>query len=128
MQYDDMYMKYKVFCTFFHNCYTVHTFFLLLTLFFLCTEFHWKRCLVRTGMMCVMVFVGESIPKFGKILSLVGGSTITLLTFVFPSFFYMRLCDQEKQHDWPERYFFLSICVMSPFAIEFWYPPTYLPT
>ncbi|XP_033607702.1 amino acid transporter AVT1A isoform X2 [Cryptotermes secundus] len=67
-------------------------------------EFHWKRCLVRTGMVCVMVFVGESIPKFGKILSLVGGSTITLLTFVLPSFFYMRLCDQEKQQNWPERH------------------------
>ncbi|GFG32693.1 hypothetical protein Cfor_05159 [Coptotermes formosanus] len=66
-------------------------------------QFHWKRCLVRTGMVCIMVFVGESIPKFGKILSLVGGSTITLLTFVFPPFFYMRLCDQEKQQDWPER-------------------------
>lgn len=66
-------------------------------------QFHWKRCLVRTGMVCIMVFVGESIPEFGKILSLVGGSTITLLTFVFPPFFYMRLCDQEKQQDWPER-------------------------
>jgi len=78
-------------------------------------------------MVCIMVFVGESIPKFGKILSLVGGSTITLLTFVFPPFFYMRLCDQDKQQDWPERYFFLSICVISPFTIEFWYLPTYLP-
>ncbi|XP_021940401.1 amino acid transporter AVT1A-like [Zootermopsis nevadensis] len=66
-------------------------------------KFHWKRCLVRTGMVCVMVLVGESIPEFGKILSLVGGSTITLLTFVFPSFFYMRLCDQEKQQNWPDR-------------------------
>jgi Transmembrane amino acid transporter protein. len=79
-------------------------------------------------MVCIMVFVGESIPKFGKILSLVGGSTITLLTFVFPPFFYMRLCDQEKQQDWSERYFFLSICVISPFTIEFWYLPTCLAT
>lgn len=107
---DDMDVKYKVFGTFFRNCYTVHSFFCK-HCFFCCTEFHWKRCLVRTGMVCVMVFVGESIPKFGKILSLVGGSTITLLTFVFPPFFYMRLCDQEKQQDWPERYFFLSIYV-----------------
>ena len=60
--------------------------------------------MVRVSMMCVMVFIGESVPKFGKILSLVGGSTITLLTFVLPSFFYMRLCDQEKKEEWPERY------------------------
>nr|CAD7437485.1 unnamed protein product [Timema bartmani] len=64
--------------------------------------FHWKRCLVRTLMVCVMIFVGETIPKFGKILSLVGGSTITLLTFVFPPLFYMRLCDQ-KNVEWTER-------------------------
>lgn len=75
-------------------------------LYFIFSEFHWKRCLVRTGMVCVMVFVGESILEFGKILSLVGGSTITLLTFVLPSFFYMRLCDQEKQENWPDRYFY----------------------
>ncbi|XP_067002631.1 uncharacterized protein [Anabrus simplex] len=66
-------------------------------------HFHWKRCLLRTIMICMMVFVGESIPHFGKILSLVGGSTITLLTFVFPSLFYMKLCDQ-KNTEWPERY------------------------
>nr|CAD7396403.1 unnamed protein product [Timema poppensis] len=65
-------------------------------------DFHWKRCLVRTLMVCVMVFVGETIPKFGKILSLVGGSTVTLLTFVFPPLFYMRLCDQ-KNVEWMER-------------------------
>nr|CAD7395814.1 unnamed protein product [Timema cristinae] len=64
--------------------------------------FHWKRCLVRTLMVCVMIFVGETIPKFGKILSLVGGSTVTLLTFVFPPLFYMRLCDQ-KNVEWMER-------------------------
>ncbi|KAJ9600373.1 hypothetical protein L9F63_009343, partial [Diploptera punctata] len=65
--------------------------------------FNWKRCLVRTSMLCIMVFVGESVPKFGKILSLVGGSTVTLLTFVLPPYFYMKLCDQEKNEEWPER-------------------------
>lgn len=49
-----------------------------------------------------MIFVGETIPQFGKILSLVGGSTIALLTFVLPPIFYMRICDQKKL-DWPER-------------------------
>lgn len=54
-----------------------------------------------------MVIVGETIPRFGKILALVGGSTITLLTFVFPSVFYMKLCGQHKP-GWPERLVFLS--------------------
>jgi hypothetical protein len=70
-----------------------------------------------------MVFVGESIPKFGKILSLVGGSTITLLTFVLPSFFYMRLCDQQNQLNWPERYYFFTAYIKSFYKIESWYLP-----
>jgi len=41
-----------------------------------------------------MVLMAESIPQFGKILSLVGGSTVTLLTFVLPPLCYMKLCDQ----------------------------------
>jgi vesicular inhibitory amino acid transporter len=53
-------------------------------------------------MVLLMVVVGETIPKFGKILSLVGGSTVTLTTFVLPPFFYMRLCDQ-KNVEWPEK-------------------------
>lgn len=53
-------------------------------------------------MVIVMVFVGETIPQFGYILSLVGGSTITLVTFVLPPFFYMKLCSQ-KSLLWPER-------------------------
>lgn len=66
------------------------------------TDYHWKRCLLRTIMVLIMVFVGETVPQFGYILSLVGGSTITLLTFVFPPFFYMKLCSQ-KNPLWPER-------------------------
>ncbi|XP_046678230.1 amino acid transporter AVT1A-like [Homalodisca vitripennis] len=65
-------------------------------------EFCTKRCVARSLMVLLMVVVGETIPKFGKILALVGGSTITLTTFVLPNYFYMKLCDQ-KSLDWPER-------------------------
>ncbi|EEB10155.1 vacuolar amino acid transporter, putative [Pediculus humanus corporis] len=65
-------------------------------------DFGIKRCLIRSGIMLTMVFVGETIPRFRKILALVGGSTITLLTFVFPALFYMLLCRQHKL-EWPER-------------------------
>ncbi|KAF5305305.1 hypothetical protein FQA39_LY09270 [Lamprigera yunnana] len=64
--------------------------------------YHWKRCVLRSMMVLVMVFIGESIPAFGKILSLVGGSTITLLTFILPPYFYMKLCSQTNEN-WPER-------------------------
>uniref|UniRef100_A0A0A9ZCL0 Proton-coupled amino acid transporter 4 n=2 Tax=Lygus hesperus TaxID=30085 RepID=A0A0A9ZCL0_LYGHE len=65
-------------------------------------EFGMWRCVVRTVLVLLMVIVGESIPQFSKILALVGGSTITLLTFVLPNFFYMRLCDQ-KSPTWQRR-------------------------
>ena len=41
--------------------------------------------------MCFILGIGELIPKFGPILSLIGGSTITALTFVFPCLFYLRI-------------------------------------
>ncbi|XP_039287493.1 amino acid transporter AVT1A-like isoform X1 [Nilaparvata lugens] len=66
-------------------------------------SFCWKRCIIRTLMVVAMIVVGETIPKFGMILALVGGSTITLTTFVLPSLLYMKLCDQ-KSVDWPDRY------------------------
>ncbi|KAG8184420.1 hypothetical protein JTE90_004590 [Oedothorax gibbosus] len=65
--------------------------------------FGWKRCAVRTAMLVVIVFIAQSIPKFGKVLNLVGGSAITLTASVFPCFFYYALCSQHNP-SWPERY------------------------
>ncbi|VDK28925.1 unnamed protein product [Gongylonema pulchrum] len=42
-------------------------------------------------MMLAIVFVAESLPTFGPLLDLVGGSTLTLTSLVFPCFFYMYL-------------------------------------
>lgn len=55
-------------------------------------EFGWKRVLARTMVNIVIIFTGESCPKFGHILALVGGSAVTLNTFVFPSVFFLRFC------------------------------------
>ncbi|CAB3361564.1 Hypothetical predicted protein [Cloeon dipterum] len=57
-------------------------------------EFGRQRLWLRSSLILGMVLMAESIPQFGKILSLVGGSTITLLTFVLPPLCYMKLCDQ----------------------------------
>jgi hypothetical protein len=44
-----------------------------------------------------------------NILDLVGGSTVTLLTFVFPPFFYMRLVDMAPSNPkWQQRFEFLQ--------------------
>ncbi|GMT26158.1 hypothetical protein PFISCL1PPCAC_17455, partial [Pristionchus fissidentatus] len=53
--------------------------------------FCWKRVLVRTGVMAVATFVAESVPSFGPLLDLVGGSTLTLSAIVFPCIFFVLL-------------------------------------
>jgi len=73
-------------------------------LFKIPSDFNWKRCLFRTFSVLVLLFVAETIPKFGSILDLVGASTVTLLTFVFPPYFYMRLCDKSKDNaNWSNK-------------------------
>ena len=68
------------------------------------SDFNWKRCAFRTFSVLCLLFIAESVPSFGSILDLVGASTVTLLTFVFPPFFYMRLSDASIGHPtWPER-------------------------
>ena len=48
-----------------------------------------KLVLFRTAVMAALLFLGETLPNFGAILDLIGGSTVTLLTFVFPPTFYL---------------------------------------
>eukprot|EP00094_Tigriopus_californicus_P008633 TCALIF_08321-PA protein Name:"Similar to AVT1 Vacuolar amino acid transporter 1 (Saccharomyces cerevisiae (strain ATCC 204508 / S288c))" AED:0.26 eAED:0.26 QI:61/1/0.6/1/0.75/0.8/5/0/401 len=60
-------------------------------------EFGWQRCVFRTLTLIVLVFVAGSIPSFGLILDLVGASTVTLLTFVFPPLFYMILSKTSQR-------------------------------
>merc|ERR1719391_370221 len=73
-------------------------------LFNIPSDFNLKRCLFRTFSVLVLLFIAETVPSFGSILDLVGASTVTLLTFVFPPFFYMKLCDQESSdHHWSKK-------------------------
>lgn len=64
-------------------------------------EFTWKRCVARPVMVLAVLFVAESIPNFRHILSLVGGSTTTLLAYVCPSIFYLKLCRKKRDESTP---------------------------
>jgi len=55
------------------------------------TAFNWKRCAMRTLVCALVVFTGLSVPKFGKILNLVGAATVIPQTFIFPPWFYLNL-------------------------------------
>ncbi|XP_078485499.1 uncharacterized protein LOC100185142 isoform X1 [Ciona intestinalis] len=64
-------------------------------------KFSIKRCLVRTSVMLSMLFVALSVPHFGVILSLVGGTTVTATNFIFPPLFYLMLSRQLTASDAP---------------------------
>ena len=58
-------------------------------------EFGWKRVALRTGLVALALFIAESVPSFGRILDLVGGSTVSMMTFILPPIFYMKLADSK---------------------------------
>ena len=60
-------------------------------------DFTWKRLITRTAMMGSALFLAETIPHFSSILSLVGGSTVTILAYICPPIFYLRLCKMDKE-------------------------------
>jgi len=68
------------------------------------SDFNWKRCVFRSFSVIILLYIAESIPSFGSILELVGASTVTLLTFVFPPLFYMKLADASiGRKEWVQR-------------------------
>ncbi|XP_072165258.1 uncharacterized protein [Diadema setosum] len=67
-------------------------------------KFTWKRVVMRTLVVGLVLFTGETIPHFGTILSLVGGSTVTLQAAVFPPLFYLRLNSmKDPAGKWKKR-------------------------
>ncbi|XP_063850869.1 uncharacterized protein LOC135094575 [Scylla paramamosain] len=61
------------------------------------------RCIVRAVIVVLQVIIGLAVPNFGKILNLIGGSLITLCTFVLPPVMYMRLVGDKSNENWKKR-------------------------
>ncbi len=68
--------------------------------FFSCSEFHWKRCLLRSCIVMVALFIAESVPSFNAILNLLGASTTAFCSFIAPPMLYLRLCTMAG--NWPK--------------------------
>ena len=85
-----------------------------------------KLILFRTTIMCLILFIAETLPNFGAILGLIGGSTITLLTFVFPPTFYMLLMSRNSNSgkersattalQWLERSYCVALVAIGVFG------------
>lgn len=60
------------------------------------TSFSLKRFIIRTLVLILVLFIAQSIPNFGPILSFIGGSAIALTSFILPCVFYVLLCRQTE--------------------------------
>ena len=59
--------------------------------------------------MIIIIFIGETVPKFGKILSLIGGSSVTIMTFVFPPLFYWKLKQGQPDNKLANQFLWFTI-------------------
>ncbi|XP_043482613.1 amino acid transporter AVT1B [Leptopilina heterotoma] len=53
-------------------------------------SFGWKRCALRSAIVFLGVAVGESVPRFDIVMSLIGGTLTGPLVFVLPPIMYIR--------------------------------------
>lgn len=61
----------------------------LFFLFFL--EFGIKRVIIRSLIGLLAIGIAELFPSFGPILSFIGASTVTMMSFILPALFYLKL-------------------------------------
>uniref|UniRef100_A0A914ZAC8 Amino acid transporter transmembrane domain-containing protein n=1 Tax=Panagrolaimus superbus TaxID=310955 RepID=A0A914ZAC8_9BILA len=59
-------------------------------------EFGIKRVLVRTGTTICVTFLAESVPTFGPMLDLMGGTTLALTCLILPPLFYVFIGRGKK--------------------------------
>uniref|UniRef100_A0A1I8B0P2 Aa_trans domain-containing protein n=1 Tax=Meloidogyne hapla TaxID=6305 RepID=A0A1I8B0P2_MELHA len=58
-------------------------------------HFCWQRVIVRSFVMLALVFVALTVPSFGPILNLMGGTCVSLISAVMPCLFYLYLHASE---------------------------------
>ena len=83
--------------------------------FFFFLEFGLKRILLRSAIGILVIGLAELFPNFGPILSLIGASTVTMLSFILPAIFYLKL---EEKHLIPlHQYVFHIEIILIAFVV-----------
>ncbi|CAG4939069.1 unnamed protein product [Colias eurytheme] len=59
-------------------------------------EFCLRRCLIRSSIIALAVFLGESVPRFDLVMGLIGSTLTGPLMFIFPPLFFLRLCYKKS--------------------------------
>uniref|UniRef100_A0A914ENY2 Amino acid transporter transmembrane domain-containing protein n=1 Tax=Acrobeloides nanus TaxID=290746 RepID=A0A914ENY2_9BILA len=73
-------------------------------------KFGFQRVLLRTTVMAIIVFMAESVPNFGPILNLIGGTTVALTSAIMPCLFSLFLQARDKmdgkdsERNWTEEF------------------------
>lgn len=76
-------------------------------------SFNFFRCFSRVLVTLVAIFTGLSIPKFGKLLSLVGASAVVIQTYILPVVFYHKLKKNESRVSTRMKILLLVILIAS---------------
>ncbi|KAI1719934.1 transmembrane amino acid transporter protein domain-containing protein [Ditylenchus destructor] len=58
-------------------------------------HFGWQRVAIRTTTLLSIVFCAETVPSFGPILNLIGGTCVALTSAILPNMFYLFLHAQD---------------------------------
>ncbi|KAH0544138.1 amino acid transporter AVT1C [Cotesia glomerata] len=61
--------------------------------------FGWKRCALRSAVVFLGVAVGESVPRFDIVMSLIGGTLTGPLVFILPPIMYARAKTMKNEFD-----------------------------
>lgn len=62
-------------------------------------EFSWKRCVIRSALVAFAVFIGEILPRFDVVMSLIGGTLTGPLIFILPPLFYTKILSMQKEFE-----------------------------
>ncbi|XP_014209209.1 proton-coupled amino acid transporter 3 [Copidosoma floridanum] len=66
-------------------------------------SFGWRRCALRSAVVFLAVAVGESVPRFDIVMSLIGGTLTGPLVFILPPLMYARAKARLRVTDNPRR-------------------------
>lgn len=61
---------------------------------------HKKGIMLRVGVVLLTAGIAAGKPDFGRFISFIGSTCCSLLAFILPAFFYLRLCQDEKPTFW----------------------------
>uniref|UniRef100_A0A336N1P4 CSON008711 protein n=1 Tax=Culicoides sonorensis TaxID=179676 RepID=A0A336N1P4_CULSO len=62
-------------------------------------DFSFKRCVIRSLLVALAVFLGELLPRFDIVMGLIGGTLTGPLIFILPPLFYTKILRMERKYE-----------------------------